>query len=150
LLIAQVINTSTGSVGLMLNMTGLDRVSRNKTIFIAVLSISGYIIFIPLSGLIGSGLVKIIAMTLQSGYSVFMLYSKQRIQPFNKSYLKMVILFLVGAVAYYYLGNGILGENNSALWLFIGLCVTYAIFMVLFILFSTQQDKQFIMSLIRK
>lgn len=150
LLIAQVINTSTGSVGMMLNMTGLERVSRNKTIFIAVLSIIGYIIFIPMYGLIGIGLVKIIAMTLQSGYSVFMLYSKQRIQPFNKSYLKMVILFLVGAVVYYYLGNGILGENNSALWLFVGLCVTYAIFMVLFILFSTQQDKQFIMSLIRK
>nr|WP_321226768.1 flippase [uncultured Psychroserpens sp.] len=150
LLIAQVINTSTGSVGMMLNMTGLERISRNKTIFVAVLSIIGYVIFIPMYGLIGIGLVKIIAMTLQSGYSVFMLYSKRRIQPFDKSYLKMVVLFLIGAVACYYLGNGILVESNSTLWLFVGLCVTYVLFMGLFILFSTQKDKKFIKSLINK
>ena len=150
LLIAQVINISTGSVGMMLNMTGLENVSRNSAIFIAILSIIGYLVLIPMYGLIGIGITKLIVVIVQSTYSVFMLYSKQQIQPFNNSYLKIVMVFLLLAFAYYYFGVGILDDLSNPLWLFVGLCVTYLIFVGLFMLFSAQEDRQFIKSLINK
>ncbi|MCK8480549.1 oligosaccharide flippase family protein [Psychroserpens algicola] len=150
LLIAQVINTSTGSVGMMLNMTGLERVSRNSAIIIAVLSIIGYLLLIPKYGLIGIGITKLVVVLVQSGYAVFMLYSKQHIQPFNMSYVKIIIVFLISAFAYYYLGEGTLDDLAHPLWLFVGLCVTYLIFVSLFLVFSAKEDRQFIKSLMNK
>jgi len=93
LLIAQVINTGTGSVGMMLNMTGLERVSRNNTVAIAIFSIIGYILLIPKYGLLGIGMVKLFAAIFQGGYSVLMLYKKQDIQPFGSHYTRIIILF---------------------------------------------------------
>lgn len=150
LLIAQVINISTGSVGMMLNMTGLERVSRNSTLFTAILSIIGYLILIPKYGLIGIGIVKLFAMSFQGIYAVYMLFTKQQIQPFSISYIKIVIIFFISALAYYYLGLGLLDNLGQPLWLFVALCTTYLIFVSLFLIFSAQGDKQFIMSLINK
>ncbi|MEM5563987.1 flippase [Psychroserpens sp. AS72] len=150
LLIAQVINISTGSVGMMLNMTGLERVSRNSTIFIAILSMIGYLLLIPKYGLIGIGIVKLLALSLQGIYAVFMLYSKQQIQPFNTSYLKISIIFFISALVYYYLGFGLLDDLGQPLWLFVALCITYLIFVSIFLVFSSREDKQFIKSLINK
>ncbi|WP_040281409.1 flippase [Psychroserpens damuponensis] len=150
LLIAQVINISTGSVGMMLNMTGLERVSRNNSIIVAVLSMTGYLLLIPKYGLIGIGIVKLLALSVQGIYAVSMLYTNQQIQPFSLSYLKMIVVYFVIALAYYYFGFGFLDNLRQPLWLFVALCTTYLIFTSLFLVFNTQEDKQFIKSLINR
>ncbi|MDG5490137.1 flippase [Psychroserpens sp. SPM9] len=150
LLIAQVINTSTGSVGMMLNMTGLERVSRNSTVVLAILSIIGYLVLIPKYGLIGIGIVKMIMMTLQGIYAVYMLYTNQNIQPFSQNYIRVIILFVVLAFGYYYLGSGVLDNFGSPAWLLLALCTTYAFFVMVFLVFSAREDRQFIKSLINK
>ncbi len=150
LLIAQLINTSTGSVGMMLNMTGLERVSRNSSVLSAILSIIGYLVLIPKYGLIGIGIVKMVMMTLQGVYAVFMLYRKQRIQPFSLNYIKVIILFIALALGYYYIGRGTLDDFGTPVWLLITLSTTYAFFIMVFLVFSAPEDKQFIKSLINK
>jgi O-antigen/teichoic acid export membrane protein len=150
LLIGQVINTGTGSVGMMLNMTGLERVSRNSTLITAILSMIGYLILIPKYGLIGIGIVKLLAMIFQGVYAVSMLYSNQRIQPYSIDYIKVIILFLLFALGYYCFGTFYLIDFSNTIWLFVALCVTYIIFLSLFFLSSTDQDKQFIMSILNK
>jgi len=151
LLIGQIINTSTGSVGMMLNMTGLEHVGRNSAIFTSILSLIGYLILIPKYGLIGIGIVKLFAMSFQGIYAVYMLYTKQQIHAFSASYIKIILIFILSSLAYYtYLRVGILDDFTQPLWLFIGLCFTYLIFVILFLAFSTQEDKQFIKSLINK
>ena len=150
LLIAQLINTSTGSIGMMLNMTGREYISRNISIYLALFSIIGYVFLIPEFGLLGIGFVKIGTAIFSGIYSVCIFYRQQKIQPFSPHYLKIITLFFICGLGYYFLIQNFLISEINLSWLLVAFCITYILFISVFLIFSNQQDKAFILSLLRK
>ena len=76
LAIGQFINVATGSVGLLLIMTGHEKLMRDNIVACTVLSVALYVVIVPRYGASGAALVKSITLAIMNLISVGLVYGK--------------------------------------------------------------------------
>ena len=84
LLIGELFNISSGSVGIILNMCGFDTITRNVNVLCSTIVVFFYILLIPLYGLIGVGIGRLMYVVLLNGINLFYLKRKLNIHPSQK------------------------------------------------------------------
>ncbi len=82
LLFSQLINTMSGSVGVILNMTGKEKVFRNILSIALVINITLNILLIPKFGIEGAAIASATSMIFWNLYSVLYVYKKYNILAF--------------------------------------------------------------------
>lgn len=88
LIVGQIINAITGSVGVFLNMTGNQKALRNIILFTAILVVFGYYIFVPNYGMLGAACVSIFGTILLNIISALYAYKKLHYITFYIPFLK--------------------------------------------------------------
>tara|TARA_R100000306_G_scaffold48922_1_gene46230 strand:- start:14678 stop:16054 length:1377 start_codon:yes stop_codon:yes gene_type:complete len=82
LIVGQLINAMTGSVGILLNMTGNQKVFKNIISITTLLLIGSYIIIVPSYGLLGASIVNLFGVVVLNFSLATYVYKKLRFQTF--------------------------------------------------------------------
>ena len=73
---SQVINAMSGSVGIILNMTGKEKIFRNILVVALLINISFNLVLIPRYGIEGAAIASASSLVFWNLYSVFYVYRK--------------------------------------------------------------------------
>ena len=84
LLIGQIVNAMSGSVGFILQMTGREKVYQNILLLTLVINITLNIILIPKFGIEGAAIASAFSLLLWNLCSVFYIYRKYNVLTFFK------------------------------------------------------------------
>lgn len=79
LVVGQAVNTMTGSVGYLLNMTGHERDNRDAAILSVLIMFATALTLIPLLGLIGAALASMFAVLTTNIYASIQVYRRLRV-----------------------------------------------------------------------
>ena len=139
IVIGQLINVSMGSVGLMLQMTGLEKPMRDISIFTSLVSFLLYFVLISKWGLVGLGVVYIFNILLQNIACTYVLNKNLNIHLFHREYIKLIILFCGLCLPSYFFIDG-LSLNPNPLFLGSVLIIIYTVFIFLWFLFFSKKD----------
>lgn len=139
IVIGQLINISMGSVGLMLQMTGLEKPMRNISIVTSLISFLLYFLLISKWGLIGLGLVYIFNILFQNIACSYVLNKHLNIHLFHYEYIKLIALFCGFCIPSYFIIEAI-NFNPNPLFLGIVLLIVYVLFLFLWFLFFSKKD----------
>ena len=139
IVIGQFINVSMGSVGLMLQMTGLEKPMRNISIFTSIVSFLLYFVLISKWGLVGLGVVYIFNILLQNIACTYVLNKYLNIHLFHTEYIKLIVLYCGLCLASYFIVEGI-NFNSNPLFLGSVLLIIYVVFFFLWFLFFSKKD----------
>ena len=139
IVIGQLINVSMGSVGLMLQMTGLEKPMRNISIVTSLVSFLLYFALISKWGLVGLGVVYIFNILLQNIACTYVLNKNLNIHLFHREYIKLIILFCGLCLPSYFFIDG-LSLNPNPLFLGSVLIIIYTVFIFLWFLFFSKKD----------
>ena len=139
IIVGQFINVSMGSVGLMLQMCGLEKSLRNISIITSIISFALYFILIDKFGLIGLGLVYVLNMLMFNGACAFLLKKHLNIQLYHSAYGKIIVLFCALFIPCYYIAEG-LNIHLTPLFLFFAFLLTYVLFLVLWFVFFGKKE----------
>ena len=139
IVIGQFINVSMGSVGLMLQMTGLEKPMRNISIITSIVSFLLYFVLISKWGLVGLGVVYIFNILLQNIACTYILNKHLNIYLFHAEYFKLIVLFCGLCLASYFIVEGI-NFNSNPLFLGSVLLIIYVVFFFLWFLFFSKKD----------
>jgi O-antigen/teichoic acid export membrane protein len=82
LVFSQLINTMSGSVGVILNMTGKEKVFRNILSIALVINITLNILLIPRFGIEGAAIASATSLVFWNLYSVYYVYREYNILAF--------------------------------------------------------------------
>ncbi|MCX7551328.1 flippase [Xanthomarina sp. F2636L] len=88
LIFGQIINATTGSVGVFLNMTGNQKALRNIILTTALFVVVGYYFIIPVYGMVGAALVSVSGTIILNVCSAVYVYSKLKYVTFYIPFLK--------------------------------------------------------------
>lgn len=139
IVIGQFINVSMGSVGLMLQMTGLEKPMRNISIVTSIVSFLLYFVLISKWGLVGLGVVYIFNILLQNIACTYILNKHLSIYLFHTEYFKLIVLFCGLCLASYFIVEGI-NFNSDPLFLGSVLLIIYVVFFFLWFIFFSKKD----------
>ncbi|MBH83359.1 MAG: hypothetical protein CMP70_01625 [Flavobacteriales bacterium] len=139
IVIGQLINVSMGSVGLMLQMTGLEKPMRDISIVTSLVSFLLYFVLISKWGLSGLGVVYIFNILLQNIACTYVLNKYLNIHIFHTEYIKLIILFCSLCIPSYFIIK-VISFNPSPLFLGSLLIIIYIIFIILWFLFFSKKD----------
>lgn len=139
IVIGQLINVSMGSVGLMLQMTGLEKPMRDISIVTSLISFLLYFILISKWGLVGLGVVYIFNILFQNIACTYVLNKHLNIRLFHTEYIKLIILFCGLCLPSYFIIEGI-NFNTNPLFLVSVLLIIYVVFFFLWFLFFSKKD----------
>ncbi len=139
IVIGQLINITMGSVGLMLQMTGLEKPMRDISIVTSLVSFLLYFVLISKWGLVGLGMVYIFNILLQNVTCTYILNKHLNIHLFHTEYIKLIILFCGLCLPSYFIIEGI-SFNPSPLFLGSILIIIYVVFIFLWFLFFSKKD----------
>ncbi len=139
IVIGQLINISMGSVGLMLQMTGLEKPMRDISIVTSLISFLLYFVLISKWGLVGLGVVYILNILLQNIACTYVLNKNLNIHLFHREYIKLIILFCGLCLPSYFFIDG-LSLNPNPLFLGSVLIIIYTVFIFLWFLFFSKKD----------
>jgi O-antigen/teichoic acid export membrane protein len=139
IVIGQLINVAMGSVGLMLQMTGLEKPMRDISIVTSLISFLLYFILISKWGLVGLGMVYIFNIFLQNVACTYVLNKHLNIHLFHTEYIKLIILFFCLCLPGYFIIEEI-SFNPSPLFLGSVLIIIYTVFIFLWFLFFSKKD----------
>ncbi|SFN76407.1 Membrane protein involved in the export of O-antigen and teichoic acid [Salegentibacter flavus] len=87
LIIGQMVNASAGSVGIFLNMSGNERLLRNLIVFTVLLTLIGYLAFIPKYGIVGAAFASTFGTVLLNVACVQQTYKKLKIKTYYLPFL---------------------------------------------------------------
>ena len=135
----QLINVSMGSVGLMLQMTGLEKPMRDISIVTSLISFLLYFVLISKWGLVGLGVVYIFNILLQNIACTYFLNKHLNIHLFHTEYIKLIILFCGLCLPSYFIIEGI-SFNPNPIFLGSVLLIIYVVFFFLWFLFFSKKD----------
>ena len=147
IILGQFINISMGSVGLMLQMTGLERPMRNILVTSSIISFSLYFLFIESWGLVGLGAVYIFNNLFQNFACTYVLNKRLNIFIYQKEYVKVLLLFLALAIIIYVFFNNII-FSVGPFQLIILLFFIYLIFFFLWMVFFSKKELPLILKTI--
>ena len=136
-----------GSVGLMLQMTGLEKPMRDISIVTSLVSFLLYFALISKWGLVGLGVVYIFNILLQNIACTYVLNKNLNIHLFHREYIKLIILFCGLFLPSYFFIDG-LSLNPNPLFLGSVLIIIYTVFIFLWFLFFSKKDLPQIMNTI--
>ena len=139
IVIGQLINVSMGSVGLMLQMTGLEKPMRDISIVTSLVSFLLYFVLISKWGLVGLGIVYVFNILLQNIACTYVLNKRLNIHLFHAEYIKLIILFCGLCLPSYFIIEGI-NFNPNPLFLGSVLLIIYVVFFFLWFLFFSKKD----------
>ena len=139
IVIGQLINVSMGSVGLMLQMTGLEKPMRDISIVTSLVSFLLYFVLISKWGLVGLGVVYIFNILLQNIACTYVLNKHLNIHLFHAEYIKLIVLFCGLCLPSYFIIEGI-NFNPNPLFLGSVLLIIYVVFFFLWFLFFSKKD----------
>ena len=139
IVIGQLINVSMGSVGLMLQMTGLEKPMRDISIVTSLVSFLLYFALISKWDLVGLGVVYIFNILLQNIACTYVLNKNLNIHLFHREYIKLIILFCGLCLPSYFFIDG-LSLNPNPLFLGSVLIIIYTVFIFLWFLFFSKKD----------
>jgi O-antigen/teichoic acid export membrane protein len=139
IVIGQLINVSMGSVGLMLQMTGLEKPMRDISIVTSLVSFLLYFVLISKWGLVGLGVVYIFNILLQNIACTYVLNKHLNIHLFHTEYIKLIVLFCGLCLPCYFIIEGI-NFNPNPLFLGSVLLIIYVVFFFLWFLFFSKKD----------
>ena len=139
IVIGQLINVSMGSVGLMLQMTGLEKPMRDVSIVTSLVSFLLYFVLISKWGLVGLGVVYIFNILFQNITCAYILNKHLNIHLFHTEYIKLIVLFCVLCLPSYFIIEGI-NFNPNPLILVGVLIIIYVVFFFLWFLFFSKKD----------
>ena len=139
IVIGQLINVSMGSVGLMLQMTGLEKPMRDISIVTSLISFLLYFVLISKWGLVGLGAVYIFNILLQNIACTYILNKHLNIHLFHAEYIKLIIWFFGLCLPIYFVIERI-SFNPSPLFLGSVLIIIYVVFIFLWFLFFSKKD----------
>lgn len=139
IVIGQLINVSMGSVGLMLQMTGLEKPMRDISIVTSLISFLLYFVLISKWGLVGLGVVYIFNILLQNIACTYVLNKHLNIHLFHSEYIKLIVLFCSLCLPSYFIIEGI-NFNTNPLFLVSVLLIIYVVFFFLWFLFFSKKD----------
>ena len=88
LILGQIVNAITGSVGIFLNMTGNQKVLRNIILFTAIVVVLGYFVIIPKHGMLGAAITSVFGTIILNVTSAVYVYKKLRYVTFYLPFLK--------------------------------------------------------------
>jgi len=135
----QLINSSVGSSGRMLVMTGHPVTNLINSIAFIVCSISLNLLLIPKYGVLGAAIANFITLGLLNFVRVIQIYKYIHIQPFRWDYLKPLISILFSITIIFYLKKIILINLFTFTLLVFGLSLMY--FLFIFLLGITDEEK---------
>jgi O-antigen/teichoic acid export membrane protein len=147
IILGQFINISMGSVGLMLQMTGLEKPMRNVLILSSVISFTLYFLFIESWGLVGLGIVYVFNNLFQNFACTYILNRRLNIFLFQKEYVKVLLLFLALAIVFYVFFNKIIFIIGP-FQLIILLVFIYIVFFFLWMFFFSKKELPLILKTI--
>jgi O-antigen/teichoic acid export membrane protein len=128
--IGQLINCGVGSVGLMLLMSGNQRLLLRVQIVMAAVMTFVAVLLVPVWGVIGAAIAAAITNAGTNALNLIMVRRILRLSPFSSSYLRL----FVPATGAFLLALGLkLKVTFPHNWLAIGVCLvgTYAVFALL-------------------
>lgn len=144
----QFINVAVGSVGMMLLMSGRQRVVLRTQVFVAVTTVVLYLVLIPLLGIAGAALGYAAGLVL--GNVVNLAYVRRYLQvlPHRRSHLRLVVSALASAAAALAvrLGAGSLGDVASIL---VALVVAAVVMLLVTVLVGLDDDDRLIGAAVR-
>jgi O-antigen/teichoic acid export membrane protein len=139
IVVGQLINVSMGSVGLMLQMCGLEKPMRNISIASSVASFTLYFVLIDSWGLLGLGVVYIVNQLVLNVACAFTLNKHLKIQLFHFEYLKIIALFLSLFVVCFWVASSFNFITNP-LFLAAALVSIYLLFMLLWLVIFGKKE----------
>lgn len=140
ILIGGVFNMMTGAVGTVLVMSGNEKKVRNIQIISFVISLPLFIVLIPLLGILGAAIVKMIVLIITNAYLTYLMYKKSNIFIFNERYLKLIIFSFVFVILSVLLREFF--ELYSTLKIFLILSGLIFIFYLSWYLFLSDKSEQ--------
>ena len=139
IIVGQFINISMGSVGLMLQMCGLEKPLRNISIITSIISFALYFVLIDKFGLVGLGFVYVLNMLMFNVACAFLLKKHLNIQLYHAAYGKIIALFCALFIPCYYIAER-LNTSLNPLFLFCAFLFVYILFLVLWFVFFGKKE----------
>jgi len=140
---AELINVSTGPVGILLKMSGHQTVDLTISVLVLVINSVLNLIMIPIYGMVGAALATGIAIIVTHGLRLSMVWKHLKIFPYDLGILKTVLSFVV-VVGCFYLFTTLL-EPNLILKIGFGtFCMI--IYALIFILSPKNEEDVFILN----
>jgi len=137
----QLINISVGSVGYMLQMTGLQKYTLWSQFFSSIVALSLLFTLIPHLGLLGAGISMASSLAVSNLLNLIFLYNRRKIAPFSKKYISIVGMgFIWGAVLFTLKKTDLSGQNKYVN-LFVTVFISYALALISawFVILSKQE-----------
>lgn len=145
--LAELINVSTGPVGILLKMSGHQLVDLKISILVLVINIFLNYFLIPVYGLIGAAIATAVAISITHLVRLSMVWKYLRIFPYDISTLKPFISFLLMGASYslavYLLSPSIILKILIGLFCLIG-------YIIHFFVSKKNEDDNFILHSLRK
>ena len=101
ILFGGIFDMMTGAVGTVLVMSGNEKQVRNIQVIGFVISVSLFVVLIPLLGILGAAIIKMIVLIIINVYLTYIMYKKNKIFIFNTRYIKLILfsfLFLFSSI----------------------------------------------------
>lgn len=141
--IGQFFNALVGSAGYINTMTGYPQFSLYTNLITVIINIFLNLILIPRIGIEGAAIATLISILVSNVLRLSLLYSKHKIHPYNKDYIKISIFALFSFIISYLLKNYF--EINWIVEIFIISVLSSAIFLVLYVSYTlSSEDKMII------
>ncbi len=125
--IGQVVNSSVGSAGYILTMTGFPKVALYINIFSAGINIVLNFFLIPAFGIVGAATASLISIGIANILRLIFVFKKYKIHPYDKKVI-IIVAIIVGDYLILYFLKKIVVTNNVA-----ELIVFTVIFLIIFI-----------------
>jgi O-antigen/teichoic acid export membrane protein len=116
--LGQLVNVSTGPVGMMLWMSGHESVSVKSQIVASLVSLSANLLLIPVLGIMGAAIAQLLGLVITNVIAVLFVSRKLKMCPYNRGYFQLLMptLISLGVIALWRVfALGSLGELKTML-----------------------------------
>lgn len=144
---AQLINASSGSVGLILIMTGFQKIELINSVILGGLNIFLNILLIPTYGILGAALATGLSIVLINLARLLEIYHLYKIHPYKLSYWKPIMAGLVAVISWIVIRN--LVEFNDWLWP-AGVALFGLFYALVFILFKLDGEDKVVLQAVKR
>lgn len=148
MLMASIVNTSTGPVGVTLQMTGKQDIDLTNNVVLFILNVALNLILIPRFGITGAVIATATSFSLIHIARLVEVYFLLKLSPYDRKIIKPVVSFLVGFAGILFIESQFeLGIGNKILY---GGGVLVLYFLLLYLLKIEKEDYEILNHIVRK
>lgn len=145
----QVVNSATGSVGVINTMTGHPHYEIYICIIVVIISIVLNYVITPIYGISGTAFVSFIVLTLSNLLKFGLMYKDHKMHPYNLQYIKVIFSFILSLAASYSLKKLIIVNWIVGFVMFSLFYIGLFLFLNYLLKFSVE-DKKILNGIIKK